>query len=97
MSNGGKRLVWRQSGLELVKECCGLWVLVEKLKRGFLRLGGSSLKVRQGAFYASSLCPTLLPQAEDTLPRSGEQHIAATSTAPGSVVVGKNKIDDDRS
>ena len=24
------------------------------------------------------LCPTLLPQAEDMLPRSGEQHIAAT-------------------
>ena len=58
-----------------------------------------SLKVRQGAFTAdgpglpfmtcASLCPTLLPQAEDMLPRSGEQHIAATSTAPGSVV-GKN-------
>ena len=34
----------------------------------------------------ASLCPTLLPQAEDILPRSGEQHIAATSTAPVSVV-----------
>ena len=34
----------------------------------------------------ASLCPTLLPQAEDMLPRSGEQHIAATSTAPGSIV-----------
>ena len=49
-----------------------------------------SLKVRQGAFTADGpglpFMTCLLPQAEDMLPRSGEQHIAATSTAPGSVV-----------
>ena len=49
--------------------------------------GGDSLKVRQGAVMAdgpglpfmtcASLCPTLLPQAEDMLPRSGEEGAAS--------------------